>query len=76
MFQPELTSLRPLHLCLLLCACSCVCGPHQEEGVLDVALERQLRELRFLKALRAALIVQDLADTAIALNDIRGEQKS
>ena len=45
----------------------------QEEGVLDFGMEKQLAAVRAIKALRIAVIFQDLADTAIALNDIRGE---
>ena len=48
----------------------------QEEGVLDFGMEKQLAAVRAIKALRIAVIFQDLADTAIALNDIRGEPAS
>ncbi len=39
---------------------------------MDLAIERQLAAVRALKALRIASIVQDLADAAIAFNDIQG----
>ena len=48
----------------------------QEEGVLDFGMQKQLAAVRAIKALRIAVIFQDLADTAIALNDIRGEPDS
>mmetsp|Transcript_4933 Transcript_4933/g.10613 ORF Transcript_4933/g.10613 Transcript_4933/m.10613 type:complete len:241 (+) Transcript_4933:225-947(+) len=44
----------------------------KEEGVLDQAAERELRVVRAARALRVALIVQDLADSTLAVNDIRG----
>ncbi|KAG1670751.1 hypothetical protein FOA52_013978 [Chlamydomonas sp. UWO 241] len=42
------------------------------EGVLDQGLERQLGAVRALKALRIAVIMQDVADACIAVNDIMG----
>mmetsp|Transcript_6720 Transcript_6720/g.20743 ORF Transcript_6720/g.20743 Transcript_6720/m.20743 type:complete len:238 (-) Transcript_6720:480-1193(-) len=43
-----------------------------QQGVLDMSLNRQLASVRALKALRTAAIVQDIADAAIAINDILG----
>ena len=45
----------------------------QEEGVLNLSLEKKLSILKALKALRVAAIIQDLADAAITVNDLRGE---
>lgn len=44
----------------------------KEEGVLDSALERELSLLRGLYLLKVAAVVQDLADSTLAVNDIRG----
>ncbi len=51
----------------------------KEEGGCDIdagaaraGLEKQLAAIRAIKALRLAVIVQDLADTVIAINDVRG----
>ncbi|GAX73908.1 hypothetical protein CEUSTIGMA_g1358.t1 [Chlamydomonas eustigma] len=44
----------------------------EEDGVLDFQLEKKLAATKGLKALRIAAIIQDFADAAIAINDIRG----
>lgn len=43
-------------------------------GVLDAVLERELAAVKLAKVLRLGAIVQDLADSTLALNDIRGVQ--
>ena len=43
---------------------------------MDLGLERLLASTRAVKALRIAAIVQDLADSVIAVNDIRGRSGS
>ncbi|PNW76289.1 hypothetical protein CHLRE_12g540500v5 [Chlamydomonas reinhardtii] len=44
----------------------------KEEGVTDSALEAKLGAVRFQRRLRTAFIVQDLADSVMALNDVAG----
>lgn len=44
------------------------------EAVSCGELEKELAALKRAKVLRAAAIVQDLADSCLALNDVRGAQ--
>ena len=44
-----------------------------DEGDAADDLERQLRLLRAKRLLKTLAIVQDLADTLLAVNDVRGE---
>eukprot|EP00798_Chlamydomonas_sp_ICE-L_P021804 gene21804-28825_t len=44
----------------------------EEEGYLEMEMEISLRKLTADRALQIALVVQDVADAAMAINDIRG----
>ncbi|KAG2491587.1 hypothetical protein HYH03_010154 [Edaphochlamys debaryana] len=44
----------------------------KEEGVTDAALEAKLSAATYQRRLRLALVVQDLADSVMAINDVTG----